>query len=481
MLSNIRTVIDKMCPLKHYKVAQAKEPWITNEILEMIKDKDRLLRRAKSRNNPNNWLLAREARNNVNLRIRHAKANFIQDNLNTHQNDSKKFWQNIKDILPNSKTTHTGKISLKDQDQNFILEDVKMANTLNHFFTTIGPSLACNMNDPWAYAGPNIDLTLNDTFYVETNELLKILGDIDCTKSSAIAHVNSRVLKDALICLIDQFKHLLNLSFRLGIFPNDWKKALITPLPKDGDLTMCNNYRPISLLPLPGKIAEKIAHNRLMEYFENNELLNKKQGGFRKNNSTVNSISEFTHEIFTAINNKYISLATFIDFSKAFDTVNHTILLEKMKIYRIKNENFQWIQNYLTNRQQSTIVNGIASDKMDITCGVPQGSILGPLLFLIYINDLSCIATNTSMYLYADDTVLLTNDDNIDDCKNSMQRDIIKIANWCRSNKLSLNIKKTKCMLFGSRERLKNTVCPNIYINDILLDSVHQYKYLGVI
>ena len=246
-----------------------------------------------------------------------------------------------------------------------------MANTINNYFTTIGPSLAANMNDPRVYAGPNINHVLNDTFHVNTDELLKILGDIDCTKSSAIDHVNSKVLKDALICLVDQFKYLLNLSFRTGVFPEDWKKAQITPLPKDGDLTNCNNYRPISLLPLPGKIAKKIAHNKLMDYFENNELLNKKQGGFRKKNSTINSISEFTHEIFRAINNKHISLATFIDFSKAFDTVNHIILLEKLKIYGIKNNNFQWIQNYLTNRQQSTIVNGTVSNPLKINCGVP--------------------------------------------------------------------------------------------------------------
>ena len=196
----------------------------------------------------------------------------------------------------------------------------------------------------------------------------------------------------------------MNLSFSTGIFPNSWKIAQITPLPKEGDLTCCNNYRPISLLPLPGKIAEKVVHNRLSYYLENNNILNKKQGGFRKNNSTINSVSEFLHEIYEAINNKNISLATFIDFSKAFDTVNQQILLEKLNICGIKNKNKNWIQNYLLNRKQSTVINGSISDSTIVTCGVPQGSILGPLLFLVYINDLSHIVNNTSMYLYADDT-----------------------------------------------------------------------------
>ena len=136
---------------------------------------------------------------------------------------------------------------------------------------------------------------------------------------------------------------------------------------------MCNNYRPISLLPIPGKIAEKIVHNRIMTYFETNDLLNNKQGGFRKTNSTINSVSEFTHEIFTAINNKNISLATFIDFSKAFDTVNHNILLKKLKIYGIENNNLKWVENYLEKRQQCIIANGVSSNYQYITCGVPQG------------------------------------------------------------------------------------------------------------
>ena len=212
-----------------------------------------------------------------------------------------------------------------------------------------------------------------------------------------------------------------------------------------------------------------------------NNILNKKQGGFRKNNSTINSVSEFSHEIYEAINQKNISLATFIDFSKAFDTVNHQILLEKLNICGIKNKNKNWIQNYLSNRKQSTVVNGSTSDLLNVTCGVPQGSILGPLLFLIYINDLSHMVNNTSMYLYADDTVLLSNNPCINTCTENMQRDLIIIAKWCQSNKLSLNIKKTKCMLFGSRVRLKRTRQPKLYINNTLVDFVHQYKYLGVI
>ena len=204
-----------------------------------------------------------------------------------------------------------------------------MANMLNDHFTTIGPSLASNITDPWVYNGHTFDCTLVDNLYVENYELFELLHDIDITKSSTIRFISSKVLKNALITLIDQFKFILNFSFSTGTFPSSWKKAHITPLPKEGDLTCCNNYRPISLLPLSGKIAEKIVHSRLKNYLEDDNILNRNQGGLSKNNSTINSVSECAHEIFDAINSSQISLVTFIDLSKAFDTVNHKVLLEK--------------------------------------------------------------------------------------------------------------------------------------------------------
>ena len=158
MLTNIMSTIDNMCPLKKYKVAKAKEPWVTNEILEMIKDKDRLLRRAKYKNTENDWALARNAIHNTNYQIRRAKANFIQDILEIHQ-DSKKILKNIKDVLPNGNNSQTNKISSKDQNHNFIQNDKETANILNDYFTTIGPSLASNMTDPWLYNGHIFYLT----------------------------------------------------------------------------------------------------------------------------------------------------------------------------------------------------------------------------------------------------------------------------------------------------------------------------------
>ena len=164
MVNHIVYTLDKMCPLKGFKIAQEKEPWISNEILEIIKDKDRLLRRAKNGNTEQDWDIAKNCRNRTNYLIRQAQANFIKENLNNSQNNAKKFWQNIKDVLSNSKDIKTSKISLRNEHLNFIQYNKEMADSLNIYFTNIGPSLATNMHDPWHYTGNLIESVLEDDF-----------------------------------------------------------------------------------------------------------------------------------------------------------------------------------------------------------------------------------------------------------------------------------------------------------------------------
>ena len=180
----------------------------------------------------------------------------------------------------------------------------------------------------------------------------------------------------------DQITFLFNLCLRLNIFPDDWKIASIVPLPKEGDLSQCTNYRPISLLPLPGKLLEHIIHNRTVTFCGEHQILNTKQGGFRKKHSITSTVAKLTDNLYQAINDHDYSIATFIDFSKAFDTVNHEILLHKLGKIGIKGNSKKLIKNYLENRKQLTNVNGIDSDLATVTCGVPQGSVVGPFFFL---------------------------------------------------------------------------------------------------
>ena len=270
------------------------------------------------------------------------------------------------------------------------------------------------------------------------------------------------------------------MSIKHCIFPKYWKIATIVPLFKNGKKSEVSNYRPVSLLPIPGKILEKVIHVHISNFFEINNLLCDRQGGFRKNYSTLSSISNFTNDIYNAINSKKLTVATFFDLKKAFDTVDHTILIRKLEKMGVRGNLLLWIENYLLERVQKTICNNNLSEIMDVKCGVPQGSILGPLLFLVYINDINDIFGKANFQLYADDTVIYNSGTSMAEIKNNLQENVDIFTNWCVVNKLTINTKKTKIMIFGSRYNIKRNPTMDLLINGEKLQIVPTYKYLGI-
>ena len=350
----------------------------------------------------------------------------------------------------------------------------------NQFFTSTGPTLSENLNDLWIYFGKTIEVDIDD---IQTNEIeiINLFKEININKSSAIPNLSSKVLKPACMALVNQFVHLFNMCLKDNTFPDEWKLTIVTPLPKDGNLSKCTNYRPISLLPLPGKNLEQIIHARVNDFCSVNNILNENQGGFRKNKSTTSTVADFTNNLYSNLNQKYYSLATFINFTKAFDTVNHQILFKKLFKLGIRGNVLNLLQNYLKNLMQKTIINNTESDFANISCGVPQGSVLGPLLFLLYINDFCNTVAYAKTFLYADDTVLVTSAPDIILAHIHLQSDLDNVANWCKGNKLSINIKKTKGMVLGTRSMVKrHRFFAKLKNLDKPIDYVYQYKYLGI-
>ena len=245
---------------------------------------------------------------------------------------------------------------------------------------------------------------------------------------------------------------------------------------------MVSNYRPISLLPILSKLIEKIVHKNVYNHLMQWNLLEEKQGGFRPGYSTVSTCSYFTNDLYTANNNNEITIAVFIDAMKAFDTVNHQILLKKLKKYGIDGNILRWIEGYLTDRKQCTIANNIVSSNENIVCGVPQGSVLGPLLFLIYINDISSVIRNSKISMYADDTVVYISHTNMNNAIALIQSDLTSVYTWCNSNKLTINCKKTKFCLFGMRSAIKKSKTQDVQLSlsNQILERVCSYKYLGL-
>ena len=219
------------------------------------------------------------------------------------------------------------------------------------------------------------------------------------------------------------------MSFELSEVPDIWKVARVTPIPKAGNSNNVSNFRPISLLPLPSKLIEKIVHNRIYTHCNNNNRLDKKQGGFRPNHSTVSTTALYINDIYEAMNNDELTISVYIDAMKAFDTVNHNILIKKLEYFGIIGKNKSWVENYLTNRKQCTIANDKVSNEQLITYGVPQGSVCGPLLFLLYINGISKVLKKCKVSLYADDTVLYLSAPNVENAIPAIQEDLILLMN----------------------------------------------------
>ena len=295
--------------------------------------------------------------------------------------------------------------------------------------------------------------------------------------------LSSKLCKDAFLALPEQLTHLFNCSLQTGIFPDKWKLAKVIPLFKGGgDKELVQNYRPISLLPLPGKLLEKIVHNRVSGFFEQTNFLSERQGGFRKGFSTISTIADFTDNIFKEINLGNTSLAAFIDLQKAFDTVDFEILLNKLSAAGIRNNLLAWCRSYLLERSQKTLTNGQTSDVLPIACGVPQGSVLGPLFFLVYINDLgNALNDDCNFNLYADDAVLYHSGLNVNEATLKLQASLNEFCEWCTVNKLTINTKKSKLMVFGSRAKVKKVKQIQIFMNGDVLQKVPTFKYLGLI
>ena len=281
---------------------------------------------------------------------------------------------------------------------------------------------------------------------------------------------------------------IINQSLAMGMFPDRLKIAKIKPIYKKDDPHLPDNYRPISLLPAISKVFEKVAYIQVYKYFTDNKLFYKSQYGFRQLHSTELAALEITDRIYIDLDNKKIPLAIFLDLSKAFDTIDHKTLLCKLNHYGINGIALNWFNSYLTNRKQYVQFNDKNSKLEIITTGVPQGSILGPLLFIIYMNDISKVTDKFHFTLYADDTSLTeplcTFTSSLEDkhvLAETINHELSKICEWLALNKLSLNVKKTKMMVFHYRQRNISNLLPTLKINNIPIEHVKEFNFLGIV
>ena len=455
---------------------------MTSEVIESIHEKNRLYRKAYTSNSQNEWVKYKIARKHARMLFLHTKEEVLKSQIRENFSNPRRFWRKINDIIGNNKQSKC--FSTIHNDDEVKLENQEAADFMNEYFTNIGKSLNANNSSTWhAHSFFRIEAPESFSLNVVTSEIvLQYVRKMNVSKPSGIPFLNNKVLKDALSCIPFEITSLLNNSIVSNYFPAEWKNGIITPIPKTGNLTLKSNWRPITILNSVGKLLEKIVHYQTCIYLQFHEILTEDQHGFRRNHSTSSAIFEFLKDIYENIRKKEVMGCVYIDYQKAFDTINHNILFSKLHLYGFSQNCIEWFKSYLTGRTQCTKCNTeyISSPKA-VTLGVPQGSTLGPLLFIIYVNDICHIRYkfDVKIKMYADDTVIYATGNDIETVRNTLQLCTNYVYNWCFINRLYMNMKKTKIMWFGADTKKIDSV-DAVTIMDVPIEYVPSYHYLGI-
>ena len=264
-----------------------------------------------------------------------------------------------------------------------------------------------------------------------------------------------------------------------GIFPDKLKTAKVIPIYKKANSEIFSNYRPVSLLPCFSKILERLVFNRCVDFINTHEILNDKQFGFRSKHSTYMAIAQLVDKINSAVEKNETTIGIFLDLSKAFDTIDHKILLHKLEHYGFRGVVLEWFESYLSNRTQHVFYDNCNSDLKNIVCGVPQGSILGPLLFILYVNDITYTSNVLDFILFADDTTILYSHKDINSKINLINEELNEVSNWFKANKLSVNASKTNYMILGTPHMTSTKIREDfdVTLNNTALERVKFTKF----
>ena len=485
----ITSLLDEYAPSRRLTKKQLKsnlKPWITIGIKKSIQIRDKLLNQfIKCKNNILKLELHHQYklyRNSIVKLIRTSKQNYFTQYFQLNSKSSKKLWQGINEYLNRKKNNNTNNITLNINGNN-ISEPLNVANIFNNFFTTIADNIRTKIPNAFNNFHQYLNNPLPNSFFfkpVSTDEMILTINSLSSNKASGPFSIPFKILNILLFDIASILTKIINLSFETGVFPSALKLVKVIPIFKNkGSTQDFNNYRPISLLSNIDKIFEKLVHSRLISYLDNFNALYRKQYGFRKKHSTAHALISLTEQIRKSLDNGQFSCGVFIDLQKAFDTVDHNILLEKLKNYGIRGVANQWFRSYLTGRKQFVFLSGKKSEILKILHGVPQGSVLGPLLFILYINDINNCILHSKTYLFADDTGLLNSNNSLKTINKQLNADLRSLFKWLCANKISLNVTKTEVVLFHhSNKEINHEI--KLKLNGKKLDLSNSVKYLGL-
>uniref|UniRef100_A0A669EJS2 Reverse transcriptase domain-containing protein n=1 Tax=Oreochromis niloticus TaxID=8128 RepID=A0A669EJS2_ORENI len=472
-------ILNKHAPIRKIRVKGRENPWFSSELSESIHQRNVTWAKARKSDSLTDWLDFRKLRNKCTTLIKKAKSEYYLSVTSENLNNPQKFWKVIKSLSINKTSQALPKFILKDSVPVYDRHEV--LNSFNkHFvdagflFNTVGATPTIPGIEPQIYSGEFFEFS---PFSVQ--EVHKALKALDQKKPPGPDLIEPYFLKTAADYIAQPLTILFNLSIQNNEIPFVWKSACVTPILKGGDPAILTNYRPISNLCVLAKVLESLVSEQLKEFLYSKEILSKLQSGFRKQHSAVTAATKVINDILVALDKKQHCASLFIDLSKAFDTVDHAILKQRLLLLGLSRHVVSWFTNYLSDRTQCTKCENLCSEFLNIHTGVPQGSILGPLMFIMYINDLGQNVSNASMHFYADDTVIYSFGTNLEKAIQSLQKAFDVVQHTLLDLKLVLNADKTKLMLFSNMKNSSQTVPVVSTLEGDLIEVVHTCKYLG--
>ena len=474
----LKSIFDKHAPYVTKRTKSRPCIWMTEDIKNLMNDRDNILRKARKSNSETDWKNYKVLRNRCNIMVRNAKASYTKNLINEKRHNPKDFWKSVKEVFP-TKMKHNATVNDESYNRN-------KANKFGFFFSTIVRKIktsAFKLTDcVWRCRMPMPPRTEKKFRfeYISIIFVKSFLRKLKRKKATGMDDLPAGMLKDSADNITKPLHYIVNLSLKTSTVPNAWKEAKVTPVYKSGDTSSVENYRPISVLPILSKLLEKAVRIQLTKFLESNNLLNDFQYGYREKRSTDLATASFIDDIRKNGDNGKLTGAIFLDLSKAFDTINHDLIIKKLASHGVLNIELKWFADYLFCRSQTVVVGNQYSAKSNVVCGVPQGSILGPLIFLIFFNDFPDHLSKTKCIQYADDTVIYFSSSDIDEIEHTLNNEINFLKKYFDINELILNLKigKTESMLFGTAKRIGDKSL-KIVLDNHEINHTTTYCYLG--
>ena len=467
---------DKSFPIKTKTITikNIQKPWVTETLISKIKRRDNLNKLANKKKIDRT--VYTEFRNNLTTELRQAKTNYYEDQFEMNANNTKKTWEVINSVIKSKK--EYPKVKLTDEEENYIVE-TEIPNKFINYFTNIASKLSSEIqptqHNASSYLPNRIDHTLILT-PICPNEVISVIDDLK-DNGNKVNTIATSVLVESKHIIAPIICHLIDLFVQQGYFPENLKLGCITPIYKNGNKTKVNNYRPVCSLSPISKIIEKVINNRMVDFLDDHEILSKTQFGFRKNMGTETALMHYIDHLQNELNNKKHAISIFMDLSKAFDVIDHKILETKLKHYGFRGKFLEFLLSFIKDRKYFVHINGKSSETKTVNIGVPQGSTLGPLFFLIFINDMIHCSILLFLSQFADDSTITYSSLDLNYALTKIEVEFKKVLEWLAANKLIINLDKTHMMLFTTSPRTQPI---SITANGKTINEISETKFLGV-